>query len=163
MEKTGQSSCSWRVEVVSSRYDWRLLPEVDSFPPLTPLLLSPPTVPGPASRQASDETDEFPKINWGSRVIFNPQWGLQEYGYNGGSRNSCLKEEKDKAAPFSNSLHRVLLKAVKEDKQSRRLHTLPALRAEPSKAPREMVINRSWRQSFNSVPEVTKQLDICLL
>lgn len=69
-------------------------------------------MPGPASMQASDETDEFPEINWGNRVIFSPHWGLHEYRHNGGSRNSCLEEGKDKTAPFSNSPHRVLLKAV---------------------------------------------------
>lgn len=53
--------------------------------------------------QPSDETDEFPKINWGSGVMFNPHWGLHEYGHNRGSRNLSLEEGKDKPAAFSNS------------------------------------------------------------
>lgn len=64
---------------------------------LTSLLLSAPIVPGPVSVPVSDDgTDELPKINWESRVIFRPHWSLHEY--NGGSRHSCLEERKDKTA-----------------------------------------------------------------
>lgn len=47
----------------------------------------------------------------------------------------------------------VLLSLLNEDKQSHSHHTSPALKAEPVKVLREMVINRRWRRSFNSVPK----------